>query len=205
MKLEKCSAIMVLGVAGVGKTTFGRHLASALKIKFLDIPEFVRERKLYSRYDKKSQSYLIDLRKISIAVGAELMGEKAVIASIYAFKPRGIDVEMVFVLRVKPTELIRILKERGYPPAKIRENVLAELIDQPLHEAVSKFEADKIIQLNVTGCDLSKLALEAAEKIAKGDIKLLNSEVDWIKTLEEEGSLERVLKFIESSNNNSET
>mgnify|MGYP000129572263 FL=1 len=79
---------------------------------------------------------------------------------------------------------------------------MAELIDQPLHEAVNKFEADKIIQLNVTGCDLSKLALEAAEKIAKGDIKLLNSEVDWIKTLEEEGSLERVLKFIESSNNN---
>ena len=189
---------MVLGVAGVGKTTFGRYLASALKIRFLDVPEFVKKRRLYSRYDRRSQAYLIDLRKVSIAVGAELVGEKAVIASIYAFKPRGVDVEMAIILRMKPTELIRVLRERRYPPDKIRENVLAELIDQPLYEAVSKFEVDKIIQLNVTKRDLSKLALEVAEKIAKGEAKSLSREVDWIKELEEEGSLEDVLRFIES-------
>ncbi|MCX8187119.1 MAG: AAA family ATPase [Nitrososphaeria archaeon] len=201
MRPIKGSAIMVLGVAGVGKTTFGKHLASALNARFLDVPEFVRERGLYSRYNRRSQSYIIDLKRVSIVVGAELRGERAVIASIYAFKPRGVEVEVAIILRMRPTELMRILKERGYSLEKIRENVLAELIDQTLYDAMGRFEVDKIVQLDVTGRDLPKLALDVAEKILGGGVKSLSCEIDWIKTLEEEGGLEDVLGFVEGAKN----
>lgn len=201
MKAVRGSAIMVLGVAGVGKTTFGKYLASFLGMEFLDIPELVKRRRLYLRYDRKSQSYIVDLKRLSIVVGAELRGKRAVVASIYAFKPRGIDVELAIVLRRSPLELMRVLGERGYPSEKIRENVLAELIDQSLHEAVSEFGADKVVQLIAGGRDLLELARDVAEKIVEGRVKSLSCEVDWMRALEEGGGLEELLKFIEGAKN----
>lgn len=200
MKSGKSWAIMVLGVAGAGKTTFGRRLASALGIKFLDVPEFVKKKKLHSGYDRKARAYLIDLRKLSIAAGAEISKEAGVIASIYAFKPRGIKVRYAIILRIRPTKLIKILKARKYPLEKICENVSAELIDQPLYEAVRKFGRKKIIQLDVTDRELTRLASEVAEKIKENKLHELNQEIDWIKVLEDRGELGDLLRFIESAN-----
>jgi adenylate kinase len=189
--------ILVLGVAGVGKTVFGRALASLLGLKFIDMPELVERRKLYSGYDVESKAYLVDLRKLSAAIGSELRGG-GVLASVYAFKPRGVRVSWAIILRVRPTRLLEILRGRGYPDEKIRENVSAELIDQPLVEAIQKFGRRKIVQLDATDVDLESLARRAAEAIKSRILRQLDRKIDWIGELERSGELEELLRFLES-------
>lgn len=189
---------MVLGVAGVGKTVFGRALASLLGLKFIDVPELVDRRKLYSGYDVESKAYLVDLRKLSAAAGSELRGG-GVLASVYAFKPRGVRVSWAIILRVRPTRLLEILRGRGYPDEKIRENVSAELIDQPLVEAIQKFGRRKIVQLDATDVDLESLARRAAEAIKSRILRQLDRKIDWIGELERSGELEELLRFLERS------
>ncbi len=198
LTLGKGSAIMVLGVAGVGKTSFGKILSSHLGVAFIDVPELVVKKRLYSSYDSKAQAYVVDLRKLSIAVGSELRGRRGVVASIYAFKPRGVEVELAIVLRMKPTKLIEVLRQRKYPIDKIRENASAELIDQPLIEAIRKFGEERVIQIDVTGRKLDEVAREAAEKIRRGETCSMNQQIDWIRVLEESGELEELLRFLES-------
>jgi len=188
---------MVLGVAGVGKTAFGRMLSTRLGAIFIDVPEVVVKRGLYTSYDHEARSYIVDLRRLSIAIGAELRDRFGVVASIYAFKPRGVEVEWAIVLRMKPTRLITNLEERGYPVDKIRENVSAELVDQPLIEAIERFGESRVVQIDVTDVDLGELAGRAAEGIRSGVLRDLNQRVDWIRELEERGELEDLLRFLE--------
>jgi adenylate kinase len=188
--------VLVLGVAGVGKTTFGRVLASLLGLKFIDVPELVERRKLYSEYDVRSRAYLVDLRRLSAAAGSELRGG-GVLASVYAFKPRGVKVSSVIVLRMRPTRLLEVLRGRGYADEKIRENVSAELIDQPLIEAIQKFGRRRVVQLDATGADLGDLARRAAEAIRSRGLKQLDLRIDWISELEGSGELEELLRFLE--------
>ena len=189
---------MVLGVAGVGKTSFGKRLAEALDLAFIDVPELVRDKKLYTAYDPEAQAYIVDMRRVSIAVGSILKEGGGVVASIYAFKPRGVEVRAAIVLRMKPTKLIQILMERRYPRKKIQENVSAELVDQPLIEAIQKFGKRRVIQLDATDRDLNALAKAVAEKLRERRLRSLDERIDWIAELEESGEIEKLLEFLEA-------
>ena len=195
--MRRRHVILVLGVAGVGKTVFGRALASLLGLKFIDVPELVERRKLYSEYDVESRAYLVDLRRLSAAAGLELR-DGGVLASVYAFKPRGVKVSWAIILRMRPTRLLEALRGRGYPDEKIRENVSAEFIDQPLVEAIQKFGGKKVVQLDATDADLEGLARRVAEAIRSRSLKQLDQRIDWISELERSGELEELLRFLES-------
>ena len=51
------------------------------------------------------------------------------------------DVDIAVILRCRPTVLRSRLEARGWPPAKIRENVEAEAIDVILQEAVARLQS----------------------------------------------------------------
>jgi len=187
---------MVLGVAGVGKTTFGQLLAERLEVRFIDLPAYVKLHKLYNGYDERAQAYIVDFRKISARLGRELRGGKAVVASIHPFKPRGVYVKSAIVLRLRPDKLIKVLEARGYPRWKIAENVSAELIDEPFAEAVKKFGEGKVIQLDVTDVDFKALAERVAEAFKAGAERELSQTIDWIKVLESLGLLDWVLEYL---------
>jgi len=188
--------IMVLGVAGVGKTAFGQLLAEKLGVRFIDLPAYVKLHKLYNGYDERAQAYIVDFRKISARLGRELRGGKAVVASIHPFKPRGVYVKSAIVLRLRPDRLIEVLEARGYPRWKIAENVSAELIDEPFAEAVKKFGERKVIQLDVTDVDFKALAERVAEAFKAGAERKLSRSIDWIRVLESLGLLDRVLEYL---------
>lgn len=190
-------AVLVVGVAGVGKTRFGRLLSKALRINFIDLPEFVAERGLHSGYDEESQAYLIDLRGVSAAVGSEVRRRgPAVVASVYAFKPRRVRVRWVLVLRMRPDRLAEVLRARGYPEEKVAVNVEAELLGQPLHEALTRFGKRRVAQLDATEGRFEEMAQEAAQAIRDGEVRRIHREVDWASELERMGKLEEVLLLL---------
>ncbi|MEM2773094.1 MAG: AAA family ATPase [Nitrososphaerota archaeon] len=189
-------AILVVGVAGVGKTVFGRKLAEKLAANFIDLPAFILERKLYESYDVEAGDYIIDLRRISLTLGSLIKNKRSVISSIYVFKPRSVIVPLILVIRIRPDILVERLKERCYPESKIAENVAAEIIDKPLHDAVVKYGEDKVVQIDLSNRDVDELASRIALEIVSGDPRRMNMKIDWISELEKISKLSEILEFI---------
>lgn len=188
--------IIVTGVACVGKTTFSSKLAEKLGVEFIDLPELIKEMKLYEYYDQSSGDYVVDLRKVSSRLGSILKGKKSIVASVYPIKPRNVSVKLVIVLRLRPDILMKRLKERNYPESKIAENITAEFVDKPLYDAVEKFGERKVVQLDVTSTNMDQLVEKAAKAYVTSNIKSLNNKIDWISELEKMDTCSEILQFL---------
>ncbi|MEM2518891.1 MAG: hypothetical protein QXE48_01270, partial [Nitrososphaerota archaeon] len=98
--------------------------------------------------------------------------------------------------RIRPDILVERLKERCYPESKIAENVAAEIIDKPLHDAVVKYGEDKVVQIDLSNRDVDELASRIALEIVSGDPRRMNMKIDWISELEKISKLSEILEFI---------
>lgn len=188
--------IFVTGVASVGKTLFSMKLAEKLGIRFIDLPEVVKEMKLYEYYDEVAEEYVVDLRRLSSKLGSQLKRSRTIIASIYLFKPRNIPVKNVIVLRLRPDILMMRLRHRGYPEWKIAENLLAEIIDKPLHDALKIIGKKKVIQIDVTGKNIDELVENVYSAYLLRNLRELNVRVDWISELEKIDGGHDILHFL---------
>ena len=188
--------IIVCGVAAVGKTLFSLKLAEKLGVEFIDLPNLVKEMKLYEYYDEASREYVVDFRKVSSKLGSILKGKKTIIASVNPFKPRGIPVRLVIVLRLRPDILMRRLIEKGYPEWKVAENMLAEIVDKPLYDTVRKFGRRKVIQIDVSEKNIDELVEEFYSVYVSSNLESLNAKVDWINELEKTDTYSEILQFL---------
>ncbi|HOT07515.1 MAG: putative kinase [Methanosaeta sp. PtaB.Bin039] len=64
--------------------------------------------------------------------------------------------DLAVVLRLHPSQLRSRLSARGYPPAKVNENILAEALDVILVEAVER--CDRVWEIDTTGLSPSQVA-----------------------------------------------
>ena len=72
------------------------------------------------------------------------------------------EVAMVAVLRCEPSVLRKRLVARRYPPAKVTENVEAELIGVVLDECVRKFGSELVREYDTTSASPKKVAAAIA-------------------------------------------
>ncbi len=186
---------IIAGVPGVGKTTIGSLAAKLMRTRFIDLSEFVKSDRLYTTYDSRSRSYVVDLRTLSAALSSVIKeeGRPPIVATHIAFKPRGCKVLRVLVLRKNPLSLLTVLRSRGYPIRKVAENVAAELMDEQYVEFVHKFGRSKVVQLDITHLkchDAARKAVKLLSKGGKGDV------INWISLLEKNSKINRLLSFI---------
>ncbi|MEM2986820.1 MAG: AAA family ATPase, partial [Nitrososphaerota archaeon] len=142
--------ILLTGTPGSGKTLIGERLAKNLKGLFIDIPTLVKKKKLFSYYDRKYKSYIVNLRKLRKELNKiYVMEEKKIVISSHF--PLYIPKEKlckVIVLRCNPLILIKRLKKRNYPYRKIRDNIISELIDLIYYEAIKYYGKKMVFQLD---------------------------------------------------------
>lgn len=81
------------------------------------------------------------------------------------------------VLRLSPQELETRLKERGYSPEKIRENLEAEALDVILVEAVEY--CSRVDEIDTTGRDPQEVA-DLVVDIIEGKRAMPPGQVDWM-------------------------
>lgn len=190
---------IIAGVPGTGKSTIGRIVSRSMDAIFIDLPDVVKEKGLYTSYDPDTESYVVDLRRASNVIGSmiKIKREPVILSTHIIFKPRSCNVQRVVVLRKNPIELIKVLEDRGYPKKKVAENISAELIDSLYIEALKKFGKHKVSQLDVTNLDAST----AAERLLKIILsKQFGDSIDWVSVLEKEGGLDFVLSYISKFN-----
>ncbi|MBI2145547.1 adenylate kinase family protein [Candidatus Woesearchaeota archaeon] len=133
--------LVVTGTPGAGKTVLAKKLSLLLDYAYFDVNSFVKRAHLYSSYDRKRQSYVVDEAKLAREL-AKVRGkalkssQKGIIfdSHLSHFLPPRL-VNLCIVARCSPQLLRQRLAKRGYPEAKIRENLEAEIFEVCLSEA----------------------------------------------------------------------
>lgn len=168
---------LLTGTPGCGKTTLARKLAGHLKAELVDVNALVEQHKIYAK--SKRGEKLVDLKKLAGLLKKILSREKNVVVDSHLLCEMRLPCERVFVLRCNPLVLVKRLEKRAYPPWKVRENAVSELIDYCAVKAGENYPAGKITEVDYT-TPLSPMALLAKRK---GD------SVDWMREFDKVISL----------------
>lgn len=191
--------IAVSGVPGTGKTAVARELSKVLGVDALSLSEYVIERRLYSSYDEERQCHIVDEDAVRRSlIELYLTRGPIVVEGHYAeLVPREI-LEVIFVLRRNPVELLDVLRARGWSPKKIAENVEAELLSVCTINAIEEVGEDKVVEVDVTGKSAEEVGKELLEILLGERSVYCGQVIDWLTLLPSQ-ALERLLSFIESA------
>jgi len=171
--------VAISGTPGVGKTLVAKHLAEALGAEVVELSELVLREGLYVGYDEKMLSYVIDELRVKEYVRSLAMGgRRIVVVSHYSEVVDDDILEKLFVIRLNPVELFERLKRRGWPPAKILDNVEAELIGVCTANALAEHPQDKVCEVDASGKPSEEVSREIVE-ILQG-VRECRVFVDWL-------------------------
>jgi adenylate kinase len=131
--------IIVTGTPGTGKSFISRQMAKKLGYSHIELSKFVKERRLFDRFDKASKSYVVDEKKLVAALKRYFKNHLSkgfiVDGHMSHFLPTKI-VNKAIVCK-SPLKVIKSrLKARHYSKSKIRENLDAEIFNVCYEEAL---------------------------------------------------------------------
>lgn len=141
--------IALTGTPGVGKTTVANELRLRSQ-RTVNLAQVAHDFNLTEGLDPQRLSAVVDPAKIAPLLRSMLQaGERVLLDGHWSHDVD--DVEAAIVLRLRPRDLEERLRRRGWPEAKVRENVEAEAIDVILQEAVARFGRRGTFEIDTTG------------------------------------------------------
>ena len=186
-------AIVITGTPGTGKTAISKSLSREVGAQYLSLTRFVIGKRLHSAIDVQRRSRVVDFERTRGRLKKLLSRAKSMVI-IDTHIPDAIPreyVRMVIVLRCHPRVLQARLRMRHWSVSKIRENVLAEILDSCYTNAVDYYGAKRVAQLDASKVDLSKCVTQS-KRILKNQT-VGKGRIDWLGILTREHSLERYL------------
>ena len=189
------NVLIVTGTPGTGKTAVSKELAKAIGARYINLTRFVSKRRLYSGIDRGRRTKIIDLARARSTLTRELRATKGSVI-VDTHNPEGIlpseMVRRVFVLRCHPRILDARLRAKKWKPSKIRENVLAEIVDACLIAAVEQYGSRRLLQVDTSRLSVGQSVRRIRRSILGKPGRRIS--VNWLATLEKEGLLDRYLK-----------
>lgn len=150
--------VAVTGTPGTGKTTATNRLETALDVIHLNA--VIEAEGLTSGTDERRGSWIADLDAV-----ADWLGDRDdVVVESHLAHHFGAD--RVVVLRCRPDELERRLRERGEPATKAAENAEAEALDLLLSEAVERHGEERVYEVDTTDLGPDEVASAIRSVIA---------------------------------------
>lgn len=190
--------ISVTGVPGTGKTLLSAEIARKLNAQHIDINKIVKEDGLILGKEEKANTVTVDLdalrKKIELissrANGAHLILD----GHLSHLIPSPKKVRIVFVLRCAPRILRKRLEKRAYSLDKIKENVLAEILDVCLIESLNRFGKEKVCEIDTSRRSLDE-NLKFVIDVLNYKIRPISGQIDWITILESENKLKEYIEW----------
>lgn len=176
----------------MGKTTVAKELAKKLGTDFLSLGELVQRERLYTGYDVERSAYVVDVQAVKRKLEAVVKGKSVIVEAHVASGIPSDQVEVAVILRLDPRVLEKRLKERGYPRAKVVENIQAEILDSCLIEAVENFGVDKVFEVDTTEKTVEAVVNEVLTIVRKRKGSKPGS-VNWLEKLGE-----KALEYLEA-------
>jgi adenylate kinase len=188
--------IIVTGTPGVGKTAFSRKLAREIGADYLSFNEYISGKHLYRRFDRRRGTKVVDVQRARRSLKSFLKKAHGLVV-IDTNIPDVVDlkqtVERVFVLRCHPLLLEKRLRRKGWRDTKVHENVLAELLDSCATDSLQYYGRQKVTQIDTSHTDLQH-SISKARKALTNKSQKWYPFLDWLRTLDKEGSLDQVLR-----------
>lgn len=181
--------LVVTGNPGVGKHTSARLLARLLKAEIIDINKVAIDNKAITK--KTDRGLEVNVKKLTALV-ARLLKSKSdliIVGHLAPYVLAPADVGMVAVLRRSPYQLEKTLEKRGYPAAKVKENLASEILGVSLYDSIKRFGRRKVAEFDTTG----KTPLQTAKMI----VSVLHKEsprqlgVDWLSQVSGRDDMKR--------------
>lgn len=171
-------------------------LAKEIGAEYVALTQFVSERKLYTGFDRERESRIVNLARVYANLNRLLLRtRRPTIVDTHipeGIIPKGL-VKIAFVLRCHPRILERRLSKKKWKLSKIRENVLAEMLDVCLINAVKWFGLSRVVQLDTSHISVNKCVATAKRILIQPAQRRVK--IDWIATLDKEHSLARYLEW----------
>ncbi|MFA5572484.1 MAG: AAA family ATPase [Crenarchaeota archaeon] len=189
--------ILITGTPSVGKTTTAKALTEKLNAEYINLTDYAKNNNLILSDDKERCTSIVNEEAMQQKLAQTINttnNQNIIIDGHYAsaVTPTQHKVQ-VFVLRRHPKELKTFMEQKGYTGNKLYENLQAEIIDVCLGEAV-QFHAGRICELDVTGKTPQKIVEDILDILQKRKTCIVGT-VDWMGTLEKEGTLDQYLKL----------
>jgi len=170
--------IAVTGTPCTGKSVVSKKIAEILNYRYVDIGKFAEGHNLIIEEDRERETKIVDEKKLKKLLRPI---DNAVIDGHYS---ELLDSDIIFVLRCPP----RILKERlskKFSPKKVKENLLAEILDSCLISAAENND-------NTTVFEIENISIEkTVEKI----LSLIKN-----KRIEESIAFKSTCKYLNDKN-----
>lgn len=188
---------VITGTPGVGKHTSARIIAGKINAEIIDINQVAIDNNAIR--EKTDQGLDVDAKRLAKLLEKMLNIKRTDLIIVghlapYVLKREGIS--MVAVLRRSPYELEKTLEERGYSVDKVRENVASEILGTALYDSLKTFTRSKVTEFDTTGKSPSETAEEILAALQKKPrSKLVNSGIDWLNLVSENGDMRRFFKY----------
>jgi adenylate kinase len=197
--------LVITGNPGVGKHTSTKFVAQKIReTKIIDINELVIAKNVILEKDTKF-GIEVDVKKLSGLIAHEItktmktrktasQRNLVIVGHLapYVLKPS--EVDLVFVLRRSPYEIIKTFELRKYSLEKIKENVASEILDVCLYDALKRFGKNKIVELDTTGKTPEYIADEIILSIKQQRIGITKI-VDWLSLIYKKGDLQNFFAY----------
>jgi adenylate kinase len=195
-ELRKGTAVLVTGTPGTGKTTTSRILARELRASYLDPRSLLGQKGVDYIYDRNRRTRVVSLRRLRSALckRAARLDFGLVIDSHIALETGPLPkLVRAIVLRCNPIVLERRLERKRWSKSKVGENLLAEILDVCLWDAVKAYGWNKILEIDTTRKS-TRHVVELVMKDLKKKSGQKQPQVDWMSTLKSRGILVQYLK-----------
>lgn len=172
--------VALTGTPGVGKSA----VANALRLRGVPnvgVGRLAQDYDLVEEFDEARMSSVVDPAKVApLLAGMVQKDSLLLLDGHWSHDVPGVTAAIV--LRLRPSELKGRLERRGWPPAKVRENVEAEAIDLILQEAVTGLGKKRVLEVDTTGRTIGAVA-SIVYSLSRGPAAIANKYrpglVDW--------------------------
>ena len=187
------SVFVITGTPGTGKTTISTRVAKRMGANYLSVTNLVRGHRLQTSFDYERRTRIVDLGKTRTKIRQLLRRRVGVVifdTHLADTIPKEL-VSMVLVLRCDPRILASRLRAKRWNTKKVRENVLAEMLDSCATLALGYYGARRVIQLDTSKATIAASVTSATNALLRRPAK--TTKIDWIGTLERENALTEFL------------
>lgn len=161
------------GTPGTGKSSAGIILMKQ-GLQVIELGDLAKRHGLLREMDEGRGSYDIDPTELQDAVDSL---ERAPVSLLVGHMSHLMEVDMIVILRCRPTELKKRLTSRGWNKDKVQENIEAEALDVILSESMD--QGVPVYEIDTTDIGVEETVSAIIEILNGKTDKYHAGNIDW--------------------------